>query len=1588
MPLQVPGTEDNRYAIALLSNYRQHQKMATLHSDIPPTRANRILDTDGNPLIAWDVAGRGRSWFTVLDSRAGTAPGTPEEMRHYAPADFRVAGKNPAVPNNTRIRAIAFHYGTQALPSPLPDGVTIEQARGQIPYALIAWAELDIPFPPPDGPAFVNFLEPGSVPAGSEAFTAPYIEGNIPPVIGRGGAAIDLSLNRPQVGPPTDFWSMWLFQINALRLFNLRRSELKNCLLIFKDDPHTGEPADGWPAVEIGMAAKFYLHGGDPVTALDLVNPDEIVIPATESDRIVPLFWQLRFTTATDRNIPAQLRNLELFSGSLGACSSDRETLPAGQEMVIAPESLCASIWGRWQDTDFIPPEPEQAEGLRADTSREGETVLTWGVLPDQDGWLVQVSSTPDFATLAYECVHFPREARLFNLTAQTWYARVAGTNGAGRGPWSNILQFVPGGRVGPEPPTPDGNALSGLRVSATTQSTITWQWDSTADVQQCEVRWDGAASGQTEVRRTRGHGWQYTVYGLGPSETVALEVRESTVGGTAAWLPAVSGTTDASTSTLPGISRLRVTAREMHAMDFAWEQDGEATPWTQIRTQYTDDEGNSVDFTQQWRGKRTHRLFGLASQRPVELTVWAAARHVEPNADGSYTWNSVDRSTPASIREFTLGVTQPPDTPTNMTATATIGGVILKCERTATNPWTTFEWELTFAGETTHSDHERTVRGDTLIVPAPVGATVRARAWGASARDARLLSPLPTAWASATVSQAVPPPTNVRFVPIATGGYLRWDVPEGITESRWEGAARAESYTENPASRIFTSLAGFPVTRGIGSAFVRGHPNWWLRVHVRSVAPSGLFSDWSDYVEVQVPGILPVPQDLTLTQEADGDFLVSWTAPANALPVVELDVTLEAPVGEAEEKKRINVVAGRTSAYVDRRRLLSKRATIRARYASLVLDSGRADGPFGQWTAPISGTLIIVAPTLTGTPSDRSIAVEITQQAGATNHRWRIQGETDWNSITGLSFTALGLNANTEYTIEVQAGNFAGWGPTATGTWTTGADTGAERGPPAPTLTLVARTLTTMTIQVGTVVGGATYQTRLFDGDTPLPWATTDGARRRQIIALQPGTEYTIEARALATGGTPGLVTTEKFSTARSSGTPTTPVPEPTLTYRVTQNGIFGTINTVAGGTGYEWRYTRDDGTLTNWASANTQRMFTIGRLRPGTRYRVQVRAVRGSDRSIERTYFITTAAATQGPPDPLVSSTPTATGATITISQTTGATKWEWRYQGTTAWTALTGRQFTIADRAAGTSYSIECRAGDNATPTLWSNAVPHTFLTLPAAPTATLTPGSNSVAGTIDAVTGATSYEWRRGTGSWNSIAAGGRVFTDTGLTADTPYSYGVRARNASGPGAHNTYSTRTTTGVAPSVSFDQITASGARGTISAVSGATAYRYRRRSPNPTDSWTTIPSRGRVFTLSSLSGNTSYVYQVQALIGTQPTGIGQGSFRTQRPGPTSAPSLSRTSATRTSITCAITPVTNATGYQWRISTDAPNTWRTARGRSFTATGLTADTLYAFRVRALPLPSTGRATTSGLFNFRTEARALTAPVHVLHLDC
>ena len=58
------------------------------------------------------------------------------------------------------------------------------------------------------------------------------------------------------------------------------------------------------------------------------------------------------------------------------------------------------------------------------------------------------------------------------------------------------------------------------------------------------------------------------------------------------------------------------------------------------------------------------------------------------------------------------------------------------------------------------------------------------------------------------------------------------------------------------------------------------------------------------------------------------------------------------------------------------------------------------------------------------------------------------------------------------------------------------------------------------------------------------------------------------------------------------------------------------------------------------------------------------------------------------------------------------------------------------------------------------------------------------TSSISGTIASSSGATYYEWRRGTsGSWNYLG-GSRSFTDYGLAAGTYYRYQARAGNTAG------------------------------------------------------------------------------------------------------------------------------------------------------------------------------------------------------------
>ncbi|HEY7115245.1 MAG TPA: fibronectin type III domain-containing protein [Tepidisphaeraceae bacterium] len=208
-------------------------------------------------------------------------------------------------------------------------------------------------------------------------------------------------------------------------------------------------------------------------------------------------------------------------------------------------------------------------------------------------------------------------------------------------------------------------------------------------------------------------------------------------------------------------------------------------------------------------------------------------------------------------------------------------------------------------------------------------------------------------------------------------------------------------------------------------------------------------------------------------------------------------------------------------------------------------------------------------------------------------------------------------------------------------------------------------------------------------------------------------------------------------------------------------------------------------------------------------------------------------------------------------------------------------------------------------------------------------------------------------------WSVIGTRGANVTtwgDTGLTANTVYSYRVIAVNSGGDGVAAN-ATNTTLLPAPTgLAVTAPTTSQVNLTWTDSTGETGYRIERSLDNR--SWyviTSVAADVTSYSNTGLAGGTAYVYRVRAI------NAGGVSVASATAGTTTvplAPSISASAASDTLITLRWSNVNGETSYVLQRSDDGVNGWTTlasplANVVSYNDPNLTADTPYFYRVIA-----------------------------------
>ena len=264
-------------------------------------------------------------------------------------------------------------------------------------------------------------------------------------------------------------------------------------------------------------------------------------------------------------------------------------------------------------------------------------------------------------------------------------------------------------------------------------------------------------------------------------------------------------------------------------------------------------------------------------------------------------------------------------------------------------------------------------------------------------------------------------------------------------------------------------------------------------------------------------------------------------------------------------------------------------------------------------------------------------------------------------------------------------------------------------------------------------------------------------------------------------------------------------------------------------------------------------------------------------------------------------------------------------------TAATVSSGASHSFSGLTASTEYTLYVRTKNSGGTSDWSSPTA-TTMALP-------TPGGLRITrqgGVIlelawDRVAGATGYEVKRvtGTAEVREPNAGCCSIRFLDATADTAYTFTVRARNSSGLSSWSAALSVTTGPPAPTGLSAAATSSSLTLSWSAVTGATSYEVKQTASGTV----TAVSSGVSHTFSGLTANAAYDLYVRAKNsnGTSPWSL--ISATTSPAAPTSL-SVAKTSA---SLTLSWSAVTGATSYEVR------------RGASGTVTAVSSGTSHTF---------------------------------------
>ncbi len=672
-------------------------------------------------------------------------------------------------------------------------------------------------------------------------------------------------------------------------------------------------------------------------------------------------------------------------------------------------------------------------------------------------------------------------------------------------------------------------------------------------------------------------------------------------------------------------------------------------------------------------------------------------------------------------------------------------------------------------------------------------------------------------------------------------------------------------------------------------------------------------------------------------------------------------------------------------------------------------------------------GSAQAFAPTTVGSTS---VALAWIKAVGstATYIEYADSPEGPWTTInctSAVTKTISGLTANTDY-------YFRTYSTSSTETSATSQTYKIHTAPATPTgLKADSKTNDSITM-TWTASEGATSSQLQMALTSSGPWTTiyTGAETNYTITGLDSLTSYYFRV-ACSSGQASPSFDIETLSANTGTATVKTNAdaplsPENLTATTATTTAITLTWTTSLNATSYTLEYaTSEDGP---WTTAYTGSALTrtVSSLTADTNYffRISASNVTGFS-SVSETISARTLVKAPTAPTGLKAVANGANAINVSWNETVNATEYtlEYALASTGPWTtAYTGADTacSVSDLDSSTTYYFRVKAGNTTgvsgnsgtvnTKTAADSSTPLVAPTMPSGLTASAS-GTSQINVSWNAVSGATSYKLEaQVNGTWTTIYTGSATsFTNTGLTANTQYTYRVSAVNAAGTSAASGTVAANTNEVPPVVTPAT--------PVTPVTPATPETTTPSSPNAMNfTWTQKAGNAMTFQWNAIPNATSYTVQYSTNDGTSWNGAANGAavtatsytgsfssatdyllrIRATVPGGftdwvvipftrsiadfkvdfNSTPVVAPTTPTPVTPVTPVTPsglaasasstsqinvswnaVSGAASYKLEVQAAGSNTWTTiytGNATSFANTGLTANTQYTYRISAV----------------------------------